>query len=153
MTKQSCDQARSWASLELDGALSSFEQRLLDRHLDRCDACNAYAREVAQLTLTLRAAPLEQPPAVAPRFPARRRLQPAGGLMAAAAVAAAAVFAITTLRASPQSTAFASAGLSHPAAGALIGSAQGTLGVRPEGGPTSQSTSFVRGVFGQPSVA
>jgi anti-sigma factor RsiW len=57
-TMTSCEQAGQWISLRLDGELSELEQVRLDRHLDRCAACNARAADWAGITHLLRAAPL-----------------------------------------------------------------------------------------------
>jgi anti-sigma factor RsiW len=89
----SCERSRQWASLRLDGQLSTFEAALLDRHLSRCPACCAFATGAATQTELLRAAALEQPgrrvelPA-RPARTARRSLAGAFGAAAAAAVAA-----------------------------------------------------------------
>jgi ferric-dicitrate binding protein FerR (iron transport regulator) len=55
-----CERAAHFVSLDLDGELSLFERRMLKRHLQRCEACAAYARDVAAYTQMLRAAPLEE---------------------------------------------------------------------------------------------
>src|SRR5438046_10589321 len=52
-----CDRARQWASLELDGELSSFERALLDNHLAGCASCAEFRAEISGLTGALRAAP------------------------------------------------------------------------------------------------
>jgi ferric-dicitrate binding protein FerR (iron transport regulator) len=94
MTSAACDRARAWVSLDLDGGLSTFEKRLLDRHLDACGECHSFAEGAAQLTVQLRAAPLE-PAHLAITLPRRRSVIPSAiaGIGAAAAVAAAAVLA------------------------------------------------------------
>jgi predicted anti-sigma-YlaC factor YlaD len=88
-----CERAREWGSLRLDGELSEFERVLLDAHLSRCAACDAYVQEIGAITQTIRAAglePLPRPVAI----PLRRRvLRPAGALQAGAA--AAAILAVT----------------------------------------------------------
>src|SRR5262245_25225800 len=55
-----CMQAREAASLRLDGELSELESVRLGLHLRDCEDCRVYAREIAAITLELRAAPLEQ---------------------------------------------------------------------------------------------
>lgn len=88
-----CERAREWGSLRLDGELSEFERVLLDAHLSRCEACDAYVREIGAITLTIRAAALEPLPRPV-AIPLRRRVfRPAGALQAGAAVAA--VLAVT----------------------------------------------------------
>lgn len=54
-----CDRARAWAALAPDGELSEFDQKLLDSHLDHCDACADFAVQVAAVAAGLRAASLE----------------------------------------------------------------------------------------------
>lgn len=54
-----CDRSRQWISIELDGTISSFEGKLLSRHLRRCADCRAFASSVRGQTELLRAAPLE----------------------------------------------------------------------------------------------
>ena len=89
---QTCDRAREWSSLRLDGELSELESALLEAHLKRCNACAAFAFAAEAVALQLRcAAPerLEQPV----RLPARRtasslravQLGAAAALVAAAA--------------------------------------------------------------------
>ena len=89
---QTCDRAREWSSLRLDGELSELESALLEAHLKRCNACAAFAVAAEAVALQLRcAAPeqLEQPG----RLPARRtasslravQLGAAAALVAAAA--------------------------------------------------------------------
>jgi ferric-dicitrate binding protein FerR (iron transport regulator) len=55
-----CERAAHFVSLELDGELSLFERTMLKRHLQRCERCAAYARDVTAHTQMLRAAPLEE---------------------------------------------------------------------------------------------
>jgi predicted anti-sigma-YlaC factor YlaD len=57
---QACERAAELVSLELDGELSLLERALLRRHLQRCEPCAAYARNVTAVTGMLRVAPLEQ---------------------------------------------------------------------------------------------
>lgn len=83
---RSCERAREWASLRLDGELSEFEQTLLAAHLERCGHCAEFARGIDGATRKLRAAPLTalgEPIAL----PLRRRTL---GLRATSAAAAAA---------------------------------------------------------------
>jgi predicted anti-sigma-YlaC factor YlaD len=89
---QTCDRAREWASLRLDGELSELESALLDAHLKRCDACRAFAAEVDSIALALRAAPLErlEQPVVLPLRRRARTLRVVQVGVAAALVAAAA---------------------------------------------------------------
>ena len=57
----SCDRARAFASLELDGELSELERVLLGDHVRSCDACAVAIASIRALTESVRAAPLEQP--------------------------------------------------------------------------------------------
>src|SRR3954462_14382309 len=96
-----CDRAREYSSRSLDGELSEFERALLETHLERCDACRAYAVELAEIVTRLR---LEPPAAVSHplSLPSRRGVRPRA-LQGAAAVAAAAVAATAGLVGSLQS--------------------------------------------------
>jgi predicted anti-sigma-YlaC factor YlaD len=89
---QTCERARQWASLGLDGELSELERALLAAHLDSCVACADFVRDVRASTRALRTSPLARPlrPVVLPRrrSVALTRVLPAA---AAAAVAATAV--------------------------------------------------------------
>ena len=85
-----CDRARSWAALAPDRELSELERKLLDRHLDACGDCSAFAAEVAATTELIRAddlVPLARPVPV-PSWH-RHRVLPVrfGSVGAAAAVA------------------------------------------------------------------
>jgi len=69
---RTCERAREWASLRLDGELSELEWALLEAHLARCTSCSMYARSVAETTDAIRNAEperLQQPIAL----PLRRR--------------------------------------------------------------------------------
>jgi predicted anti-sigma-YlaC factor YlaD len=84
-----CDRARQWASLELDGELSSFERALLENHLEGCPSCAEFRAEIGGLTTALRAAPHEPFAGVVlgrMRRRVRMRLAPAAAAMAVAAV-------------------------------------------------------------------
>jgi predicted anti-sigma-YlaC factor YlaD len=92
-----CERFRESSSLDLDGMLSGFEQRLLDVHLRSCASCRVFADSVREQTAQLRAAPLEAPPVltnVAHRRARTLRNRTAGF---AAAVAVAAVGALISL--------------------------------------------------------
>lgn len=54
-----CHRARHWASLDLDGELSSFERALLDAHVTACPSCADFHAAIGEFTGALRAAPLE----------------------------------------------------------------------------------------------
>ena len=56
-----CDRTREWAALRLDTELSEFEQALMAAHLERCEACRAFAADVRGFTVELRGALLERP--------------------------------------------------------------------------------------------
>jgi anti-sigma factor RsiW len=96
-----CDRAREYSSRSLDDELSEFERALLETHLERCDACRAYAVELGEIVTRLREAPLEALPHPV-SLPSRRRVR-ARVLQGAAAVAAAAVAATAGLLGSLQS--------------------------------------------------
>src|SRR5207247_8945881 len=92
---RTCERAREWASLRLDGELSELEQALLRAHLARCASCSAYARAITETTSAIRVAERQQLPEPI-TLPLRRRRSgiPAHALRAstaAAAVVAAAV--------------------------------------------------------------
>jgi len=86
-----CMQAREAASLRLDGELSELESVRLGLHLRDCEDCRVYAREIAAITLELRAAPLEQPRVrtYVPRLKAIRAMRMQVAAAAAVAVVAA----------------------------------------------------------------
>jgi len=94
----SCERSRQWASLRLDGQLSTFEAALLDRHLRRCPACCAFATGAATQTELLRAAALEQPGrrVELPARPARTARRSLVGAFAAAAAAAVAALVLVS---------------------------------------------------------
>ena len=85
-----CEQARQWASLELDGELSSFERVLLDAHIEGCPSCSEFRTEIANLTGALRAAPSERLEGVV--------LAPAAAAMAIAAVGLGSLLSSSSLR-------------------------------------------------------
>jgi predicted anti-sigma-YlaC factor YlaD len=104
---RSCERAREWASLRLDGELSEFEQELLDAHLERCAPCADYARNVTDATTALRSAEASRL-SVPIALPLRRRALSLRAV--SAATAAAAVVAAVGL-----GTLIGSLGGTHPA--------------------------------------
>ena len=84
---RSCERAREWASLRLDGELSELEQALLNAHLGRCAACAEYARNVTDVTQALRRAEASRL-SVPVALPLGRRALPLRAVSAAAAAAA-----------------------------------------------------------------
>lgn len=87
--RTSCEQARERLSLQLDGELSPHEELLLERHLGRCGACEAFASNVREYTQLLRTTPLEPaPPVWFVRRPAARRAAARVAAVTAAAAAA-----------------------------------------------------------------
>jgi hypothetical protein len=93
-----CERARAWAALQPDGELSTFEQRLLGAHLDRCAECSAFAARVEAVTQAVRSAPLERlphPVSTGALLHGARRLLPRRALYSAAAAVAVASFAFT----------------------------------------------------------
>jgi len=100
--RRECDRARQWASLQLDGELSEFEQALLDGHLVGCAACSAFRADIATATRELRAAPLEPFPGAIHLQRIRRarvRFAPAAAALAVAAVGLGSIFAAVQVRA------------------------------------------------------
>src|SRR5262245_65397583 len=86
-----CERARQWASIELDGELSTFERVLLRAHLAHCPPCREFRTDTNGLTHALRMAPLEQldhPVEISRvrRRGLRLRLAPAAAAMAVALV-------------------------------------------------------------------
>src|SRR5690242_6135129 len=90
-----CERAREWASLHVDGELSEFEARLLDRHLARCSDCAPFAADVAGYASLLRETPLA--PFRASLSLPRRRLALRPLPLAAAALFAAVAVAVASL--------------------------------------------------------
>lgn len=88
---RSCDRARLWVSLALDGELSEFERRLLEAHLDRCAGCKEYDSGVRAATAALRAEPLA---AVERQIALPRQRQGLGVMRLTASAAAAALVAV-----------------------------------------------------------
>jgi anti-sigma factor RsiW len=115
MPPSECQRAREDVSAQLDRELSELGSARLSAHLRKCDACTAYALEVAAITTRLRAAPLEQP-ATPVALPARRR-RTALQLAAAAAmvgIAAASSLALGHVGRSPATTGAITRTLSVP---------------------------------------
>ncbi|MFL5921765.1 MAG: zf-HC2 domain-containing protein [Gaiellaceae bacterium] len=99
-----CERARQWASIELDGELSTFERVLLRAHLAHCPPCREFRVETSGLTHALRAAPLERlerPIEIGRmRRGLRMRLAPAAAAMAIAVVGLGSVLATSAVRSS-----------------------------------------------------
>lgn len=68
-----CTSAREWISAAADDELTSAERHRLDEHLERCDACRAYADDVAGLNRLVRLRPAEPVPDLAHRVLDRAR--------------------------------------------------------------------------------
>ena len=85
-----CERARQWASLRVDGELSELEDSLLEKHLEGCSSCSAFAVGLAATTEAVRAVPLERPEISYPRFERPVIRLPVGRRVAIVAVAAAA---------------------------------------------------------------
>jgi len=83
-----CEHARKAASLRLDGELSEVSSARLEAHLRECDACAAYAGELAVIAARMRSTPLEQPRSGMEVTVRRRRSALRPLAFAAAAVAA-----------------------------------------------------------------
>lgn len=93
-----CERARAWAALQPDGELSTFEQRLLGAHLDRCAECSTFAARIGAVTQAVRSAPLEplaHPVSIGSALHGARRMLPRRALYSVAGTAAAAAFALT----------------------------------------------------------
>ena len=89
-----CDRAREWVSLRLDGELSPLEGELLGRHLEACAGCRAFEDDVRWATDVVRLTPQERPSRrVTLPAPVRTRLT-GRRLTAVAAAAALAVGAL-----------------------------------------------------------
>ncbi|HSB37859.1 MAG TPA: zf-HC2 domain-containing protein [Gaiellaceae bacterium] len=97
-----CERARQWASIELDGELSTFERVLLRAHLAHCPPCREFGAETTGLTHALRAAPLEQleqPIEIGRmRRGLRLRLAPAAAAMAMLFVGIGSILATSAVR-------------------------------------------------------
>ena len=117
-----CERARQWASADVDGELSAFEQAVLEGHLSGCPSCIEFRASIAGITGKLQAAPyqqLERPIEIARR---RRRvsmrLAPAAAAMAVAAVGLGSILASSEFRSGsvsgPLQSESASAGLAGP---------------------------------------
>jgi ferric-dicitrate binding protein FerR (iron transport regulator) len=78
-----CERAHAWASLRVDGELSSLESALLDAHLERCASCRRFIQEAEVVAAMLRSARLERPAPLALSRP--RRHTPLRALQAGAA--------------------------------------------------------------------
>jgi anti-sigma factor RsiW len=93
-----CERARSWAALDPDGSLSSFEHRLLATHLAGCADCAAFAAGVDATTAALRGAALVELPYPV-TLPRRRKtsvsLSPVRALLPVAAAAAVALLTVS----------------------------------------------------------
>ena len=147
-----CDRARAWVSLDLDGGLSTFEKRLLDRHLDGCGECCGFAEESARFTLALRAAALE-PAHVEVELPRRSSFVASAiaGVGSIAAVAAAAVLAFAPHSSAPPPRVTANGALASGLT--TLATNSDALGVRQHSLPrdTPRLVGEVRGTFGLPA--
>ena len=85
-----CARARESVSIQLDGELPELELDRLESHLRLCGDCSAWAAQVGDTTLRLRAASLEVPAErfVLPRRGRRWTVSSAVALAAAAGVVA-----------------------------------------------------------------
>jgi predicted anti-sigma-YlaC factor YlaD len=131
---RTCEDAREWASAELDGELSEFEEFLLREHLRTCSECAEYAGLIRTTTDAIRATPVMLPAPVS--LPARRRAFPLRAVsIASAAAAIAAAVGIGSLVGS-------SVGRSHHVIGPGI--ARAAVSSRPGG---------MQGLIEQPKLA
>jgi predicted anti-sigma-YlaC factor YlaD len=103
-----CERTRQWASIEVDGELSTFERVLLRAHTASCSSCRRFRTDLQGLTHALRAAPLEPFEGVIEiarlRRRARLRLAPAAAAMAVAAVGLGSILAAAQVRSGPVSS-------------------------------------------------
>jgi predicted anti-sigma-YlaC factor YlaD len=85
-----CERSREWISLRLDGELSELAEKMLESHLARCAACQAFESDVEVTSRLVRTAPLERPeqPVALPRARRRAFLRPVGAAAATAAAVA-----------------------------------------------------------------
>lgn len=125
-----CEQARERLSLQLDGELSAHEALLLERHLDLCGACVAFAVDVREYTQLLRTEPLEPAPQIWLRGrPAAMRVAARVAAVTAAAAAAVLVAVSTVPLGSAHSR--AAAGFGYWPSGLTISQrGYGNLGVQ-----------------------
>ena len=125
-----CEQARERFSLQLDDELSAHEALLLERHLDLCGACSAFASDVRRYTELLRTEPLEPAPQIWVRGrPAAMRAAARVAAITAAAAAAVLVAVSTVPLGSTQNR--ASAGFGYWPTGLTISQrGYGNLGVQ-----------------------
>lgn len=88
MSTRRCDRTRALLSQRLDRVLTEIEDRAVARHVAGCTGCRAFAEQVAWLTETLRAAPLEdaaRPVVVSPVRTGRVSLRVVGRVASVAA--------------------------------------------------------------------
>jgi anti-sigma factor RsiW len=111
-----CERAGQWISLRLDGELTDLERAALNRHLERCERCGAYAAELGSITQLLREAPLVEPqrslvalPVRSGRKLARRAVLGLAIAGAAASAAASLVFGLGSSHTSTSALGFRSA--------------------------------------------
>ena len=91
LPETNCARTRESVSAQLDGELPELERDRLETHLLICPECSAWADQVRDLTVQLRATPLEEPAAgrfVLPRFGRAWRISSAVAVASAAAVVA-----------------------------------------------------------------
>lgn len=140
-------------SLDLDGGLSTFEKRLLDRHLDTCGECRGFAADAARITLELRTAVLE-PAHVEIALPRHRGSFVSSALAGVGAVAAVAAAAVLAFGSHPASQTPRAATSGQLASGlAVLATNSDALGVRQHmlSNGTPRLAGSVRGAFGQPA--
>ncbi len=87
---EACEEARSYASVELDEELSELDAARLRAHLNACPACALWVDRASALAVLLREAEWEIPAAPYP-VPARRVHIPLAGAVAGLAASVAAV--------------------------------------------------------------
>lgn len=72
-TSVRCSAIRGLVSEALDRELAELEAAQVERHLARCAGCASFAAAARRATALLRAAPLEEPPALWPAVQTRSR--------------------------------------------------------------------------------
>ena len=125
-----CERAHEWASLELDGELSTFERALLEAHLEGCRTCSEFRSQISSLTGALRAAPHERFEGVVIGRLRRRvnmRLAPAAAAMAVAAVGLGSILASSSLRSGPVAGLGSGIGVTPAAASAATNAGPDTM--------------------------
>jgi anti-sigma factor RsiW len=131
-----CEMARLWISMAADGEIGEVEHAALDEHLEVCEECVEWRALAEAVVLHVRTTPPSPVPAgllpELPRKRARRRgfAVRAGGLVAAASVAAVLGVAAASWHSSPPAPA-AQSGVVRPSEIVVGWNTSNTLDGRP----------------------